>query len=213
MNISTVNEIIQSLESVGELSIKERKYLDLAKAYQQLAAENVGLKVMNDCLSEELRGYESDGAFDGPNMHLLWWQVETPATNAAIAGIKAAIEYPKNSTPSNGWTIDPRVLESCSGAGWRSLRVSPWFGRGRVCAAGWALFAARGGQMKPLKFQQVQDVINAITTDWSIRGPFHDDDGKYYAMLHGEWIGDGYLNKRKALDAIYAALREGADKC
>lgn len=40
MNISTVNELIQSLESAGELSIKERKYLELAKAYQQLAAEN-----------------------------------------------------------------------------------------------------------------------------------------------------------------------------
>lgn len=35
-----VNKLIQSLESAGELSIKERKYLELAKAYQQLAAEN-----------------------------------------------------------------------------------------------------------------------------------------------------------------------------
>ncbi|HBR3616137.1 TPA: hypothetical protein L9S99_002639 [Klebsiella pneumoniae] len=41
MNIETVNELIQSLESAGELSIKESKYLELAKAYQQLAAENV----------------------------------------------------------------------------------------------------------------------------------------------------------------------------
>ncbi|MGE5987376.1 hypothetical protein ACQJ21_14420 [Klebsiella michiganensis] len=44
MNIETVNELIQSLEIAGELSIKERKYLELAKAYQQLAAENVALK-------------------------------------------------------------------------------------------------------------------------------------------------------------------------
>lgn len=44
MNISTVNELIQSLESAGELSIKETKVMALAKAYQQLAAENVGLK-------------------------------------------------------------------------------------------------------------------------------------------------------------------------
>lgn len=43
MNIETVNEIIQSLESAGELSIKESKYLELAKAYVQLAAENVYL--------------------------------------------------------------------------------------------------------------------------------------------------------------------------
>ncbi|WP_323068812.1 hypothetical protein [Klebsiella variicola] len=89
MNISTVNEIIASLESAGELSIRETKVMALAKAYQQLAAENVQIKAMNDCLSEELRGYESDGTFEGPKMHLLWWQVETPATDAYLAGIKA----------------------------------------------------------------------------------------------------------------------------
>ncbi|HBZ0445469.1 TPA: hypothetical protein MJB25_25155 [Klebsiella pneumoniae] len=89
MNISTVNELIASLESAGELSIREQKFLKLAKAYQQLAAENVQIKAMNDCLSEELRGYESDGAFEGPKMHLLWWQVETPATDRIVAGIKA----------------------------------------------------------------------------------------------------------------------------
>ncbi|MDS7676844.1 hypothetical protein [Klebsiella quasipneumoniae] len=87
--LQAVNELIASLESAGELSIKERKYLELAKAHVQLAAENVLIKAMNDCLSEELRGYESDGAFEGPKMHLLWWQVETPATDAYLAGIKA----------------------------------------------------------------------------------------------------------------------------
>lgn len=89
MNIETVNGIIASLESAGEPSIREQKFLKLAKAYQQLAAENVQIKAMNDCLSEELRGYESDSAFEGPKMHLLWWQVETPATDRIVAGIKA----------------------------------------------------------------------------------------------------------------------------
>ncbi|MDZ1462309.1 hypothetical protein ACNAT8_06475 [Klebsiella quasipneumoniae] len=89
MNIETVNELIASLESAGELSIREQKFLKLAKAYQQLAAENMQIKAMNDCLSEELRGYESDGAFEGSKMHLLWWQVETPATERIVAGIKA----------------------------------------------------------------------------------------------------------------------------
>ncbi len=41
MNIDTVNEIIQSLESAGELSIKERKYLELAKVYADKEAESV----------------------------------------------------------------------------------------------------------------------------------------------------------------------------
>lgn len=44
MNISTVNELIASLESAGELSIREQKFLKLAKAFNQLAAENVALK-------------------------------------------------------------------------------------------------------------------------------------------------------------------------
>ncbi|MBR7307433.1 hypothetical protein [Klebsiella pneumoniae] len=44
MNISAVNELIATLESAGELSIKETKVMALAKAYQKLAAENVALK-------------------------------------------------------------------------------------------------------------------------------------------------------------------------
>lgn len=43
MNIETVNELIQSLESAGELSIREQKFLKLAKAFKQLAAENMYL--------------------------------------------------------------------------------------------------------------------------------------------------------------------------
>ncbi|EPG4681800.1 hypothetical protein MWS98_003877 [Klebsiella pneumoniae] len=89
ITLQAVNELIASLESAGELSIREQKFLKLAKAFKQLAAENVQIKAMNDCLSEELRGYESDSAFEGPKMHLLWWQVETPATDRIVAGIKA----------------------------------------------------------------------------------------------------------------------------
>ncbi|MFB2992410.1 hypothetical protein [Klebsiella pneumoniae] len=44
MNIETVNELIASMESAGELSIRETKVMALAKAYQQLAAENMALK-------------------------------------------------------------------------------------------------------------------------------------------------------------------------
>lgn len=64
-------------------------YQKLKDEFKQLAAENVQIKAMNDCLSEELRGYESDGAFEGPKMHLLWWQVETPATDRIVAEAEA----------------------------------------------------------------------------------------------------------------------------
>ena len=48
MNIETVKEHIQSLESAGELSIKERKYLELAKAYLDVAAENVAIREQSE---------------------------------------------------------------------------------------------------------------------------------------------------------------------
>lgn len=47
MNISTVNELIQSLESAGELSIKETKVMELAREFKRLAAENVALAAEN----------------------------------------------------------------------------------------------------------------------------------------------------------------------
>lgn len=61
MNIETVNELIQSLESAGELSIREQKFLKLAKAHVQLAAENVALRAEQVRIfnSGYLRGHES----------------------------------------------------------------------------------------------------------------------------------------------------------
>ncbi len=43
ITLQAVNELIASLESAGELSIREQKFLKLAKAFKQLAAENVAL--------------------------------------------------------------------------------------------------------------------------------------------------------------------------
>ncbi|EMF4896855.1 hypothetical protein ABFR23_005486 [Klebsiella pneumoniae] len=52
MTLQTVNELIASLESAGELSIKETKFMALAKAYQQLAAENVALALENVAMKQ-----------------------------------------------------------------------------------------------------------------------------------------------------------------
>lgn len=112
MNISTVNELIQSLEGVGELSIKETKVMALAKAYQQLAAENVALKAAFDkpqaylswhaipptwdeplpC-GEYLDVHDTDGHknSDGTDCWPVYAkpEIETPATDAYLTGIKA----------------------------------------------------------------------------------------------------------------------------
>ena len=91
----TMNELAEvNAEHVTTISKIEQKLTDMAvqlanaeSKCRELAAENSTIKAMNDCLSEELRGYESDGAFEGPKMHLLWWKSETPATAAGI-GVK-----------------------------------------------------------------------------------------------------------------------------
>lgn len=43
ITLQAVNELIASLESAGELSIREQKFQKLAKAFKQMAAENVAL--------------------------------------------------------------------------------------------------------------------------------------------------------------------------
>ncbi|HGS6156567.1 TPA: hypothetical protein ACMELD_001558 [Klebsiella pneumoniae] len=101
MNIETVNELIASLESAGELSIREQKFLKLAKAYQQLAAENVGLKSFGDKLSEMHNALNGEGTGIQGRAEVACQQValeaameefdaiETPATDRIVAGIKA----------------------------------------------------------------------------------------------------------------------------
>ncbi|HGK4215585.1 TPA: hypothetical protein ACJ2PZ_001826 [Klebsiella pneumoniae] len=88
ITLQAVNELIASLESAGELSIREQKFLKLAKAYQQLAAENVALKkfcknAAFDADYEAELGMERGGFTDALN------NIETPDTNRIVAGIKA----------------------------------------------------------------------------------------------------------------------------
>lgn len=94
MNISTVNELIQSLESAGELSIKERKYLELAKEHVQLAAENVVLKQAAEfATASDMWIEQADGMLDYRYhewyVDVLKAAMETPATDRIAAGIKA----------------------------------------------------------------------------------------------------------------------------
>lgn len=109
MNIETVNELIASLESAGELSIRETKVMALAKAYQQLSAENAHLKSRMQRLIYIIRNADNDYCMCGDLMkshvtggcgcptgmfdyHYDKWLEEedaAPATDAAIAGIKA----------------------------------------------------------------------------------------------------------------------------
>ncbi|EKZ5321488.1 hypothetical protein REV79_001395 [Klebsiella quasipneumoniae] len=101
MNIETVNEIIASLESAGELSIKETKVMALAKACQQLAAENVALKSAITDHSQSVHFCEVCGMDDPCRTDDVCYVLsETPATDRIVAGIKAdgVEEFVSNTT-------------------------------------------------------------------------------------------------------------------
>lgn len=99
MNIETVNELIASMDSAGELSIREQKFLKLAKAFKQLAAESVELKAKMDKLAlwPGIEFYSSSWEFnnnDGSEALEFMCDIETPATDSIYAGIKAAAAAP-----------------------------------------------------------------------------------------------------------------------
>lgn len=101
ITLQAVNELIASLESAGELSIREQKFLKLAKAFKQLAAENVGLKSFGDKLNGMHNALNGEGTGIQGRAEVACQQValeaameefdaiETPATDRIVAGIKA----------------------------------------------------------------------------------------------------------------------------
>lgn len=97
ITLQAVNELIASLESAGEPSIREQKFLKLAKEFYQLAAENVALKkfcknAAFDADYEAELGMERGGFTDALN------NIETPATDRIVAeaearGVEKAIAH------------------------------------------------------------------------------------------------------------------------
>lgn len=109
MNISTVNELIAFLESAGELSIREQKFLKLAKAFKQLAAdrdavvaENAALKSAVDHTIEWIESTNGD-----PCDVVILKGIETPATDRIVAGIKAdGVEQAANECYGAGYICE-----------------------------------------------------------------------------------------------------------
>ncbi|MCV6937140.1 hypothetical protein K3H72_21810 [Klebsiella quasipneumoniae] len=101
ITLQAVNELIASLESAGELSIREQKFLKLAKAFKQLAAENVGLKAFGDKLNKMYDDLNGEGVGWQGRAEVVCQQealgaameefdaIKTPATDRIVAGIKA----------------------------------------------------------------------------------------------------------------------------
>ncbi|CDQ53034.1 TPA: hypothetical protein MJA80_12730 [Klebsiella pneumoniae] len=103
ITLQAVNELIASLESAGELSIREQKFLKLAKAFKQLAAENLTMNRLLTDISDNHVEYFSEGEgymFAGVpldyvseiNMYVsrdVNAENPFPATDRIVAGIKA----------------------------------------------------------------------------------------------------------------------------
>ncbi len=115
MNIETVNELIQSLESAGELSIREQKFLKLAKEFRicsasldaaiktgnmladqnaQLAAENVALKNVfsqKEIPSEAVDAFMETAVMDNDwneTSEWSWVENETEVIHAVLDALK-----------------------------------------------------------------------------------------------------------------------------
>ncbi|HCI5706237.1 TPA: hypothetical protein RGP47_001224 [Klebsiella pneumoniae] len=93
ITLQAVNELIASLESAGELSIREQKFLKLAKAFKQLAAENVeAKKIISECREYFIAGVMNRiRPTNEGYLHMICdtFADETPATARIVAGIKA----------------------------------------------------------------------------------------------------------------------------
>lgn len=95
--INEVQEIIKNLDGSGELSIKEEKYLNVAKLCVQLAAENVALKaaipdeLFIDVMDENIDDISlaENLGFNACVRRIASTIQETPATDRIVAGIKA----------------------------------------------------------------------------------------------------------------------------
>ncbi|EOU6717466.1 hypothetical protein ACN62G_000479 [Escherichia coli] len=114
ITLQAVNELIASLESAGELSIREQKFLKLAKEFRicsasldaaiktgnmladqnaQLAAENVeAKKIISECREYFIAGVMNRiRPTNEGYLHMICdtFADETPATDCILAGIKA----------------------------------------------------------------------------------------------------------------------------
>ncbi|EMJ5234941.1 TPA: hypothetical protein ACHJAW_001521 [Klebsiella pneumoniae] len=87
ITLQAVNELIASLESAGELSIREQKYLKLAKAFKQLAAENAALKsyIRDECYVTP----PNSGPMAEADLPAEEFMPETPATDRIVAEAEA----------------------------------------------------------------------------------------------------------------------------
>ncbi|MEB6445102.1 hypothetical protein MXM21_26390 [Klebsiella variicola] len=94
MTLQAVNELIASLESAGELSIREPMFLKLAKSFKQLASENVALKAVfsqKEIPSEAVDAFMETAVIDhdwNETSEWSWVENETEVIHAVLDALK-----------------------------------------------------------------------------------------------------------------------------
>lgn len=131
ITLQAVNELIASLESAGELSIREQKFMKLAKAFRicsasldaaiktgnvladqnsQLAAENAALKSAVDHTIEWIESTNGD-----PCDVVILKGIRTPATDRIVAAQRSAFvdEAVAKITESGALTFGDCIVALC----------------------------------------------------------------------------------------------------
>lgn len=193
ITLQAVNELIASLESAGELSIKETKVMALAKAYQQLAAENVALKAAfhpSDIPSEwtDVFGdtavieHEAAGDNQGHSISWSWVDNQEEVIKSVLLAVDKGIKTPATDRIVAGIKADGRA----EGINFAASRLAAAFNHGFVD--------------KPMA--EVFDVVRMILT---AKEDLANDPALPADGLSGEYA-------EKSLAEWEVALREGADK-
>lgn len=116
ININEVQEIIKNLGSCGELSIKEEKYLKVAKLCVQLTAENVALKNAITDHSHSVHFCEVCGKDDPCSTDDVCYALKNiPATDRIVAAQRSAFvdEAVSKITESGALTLGDCIVALC----------------------------------------------------------------------------------------------------
>ncbi|MHB2213605.1 hypothetical protein ACX64P_09150 [Raoultella ornithinolytica] len=191
MNISTVNELIKSLESAGELSIKETKVMPLAKAYQQLAAENEYL------LNGAARELNTSWMF-----HKTMLGAQAALACIALGDMAAARDWLEGTTDEGGAEIPDDITVA---------GLQAWFDRQMISNDGNSGFLTRAEAEEAIRktCPATDRILPGIKADGVEEFAKHCDDSIGFVEPEDE---EFYAVMEEHASEFAKQLREGADK-
>lgn len=195
ITLQAVNELIASLESAGELSIRETKVMALAKAFKQLAAENAYL------LNGAARELNTSWMF-----HKTMLGAQAALVCLALGRESAAREWLEGTTDEAGAEIPDDITVA---------GLQAWFDSHMVSNDGKSAFLTRAEAEEAIRkaCPATDRIVAGIKADGVEE---FDESQKEYVRQHRNEM-DQVLRAAYAGSAVDAErfakqLREGADK-